>query len=251
MAPEYDFPVELHPISTEPGGFIVPNRLAVIRTDTMRPIAVVSKKYTLLPHADVVDAMRDTLKGQETMETIRMSKNGARMHLEITLPKITLIVDGDTIAMRLSVSNSYDASRKVNITFGAFRPVCSNGMIIGRRLIAVSRRHVGEVGIEVEQLHTQITMLTKQFRDTAPTLRKMATTPLQSPKKFFHAKTLHLPTYLVKIASEQFKKEEDGSVWDAYNALTFAITHKMRKVNPELATRLGKNAWGAATAVLR
>jgi hypothetical protein len=57
MPDAYDFPVELDPISTEPGGFIVPNRLAVIHTDTMRPIAVVSKKYTILPHAVVVHAM--------------------------------------------------------------------------------------------------------------------------------------------------------------------------------------------------
>ena len=59
---DYDFAIELHPISTEPGGFIVPNRLAVMRTDTMRPMGIVSKKYALLPHADVVHAMRDTLR---------------------------------------------------------------------------------------------------------------------------------------------------------------------------------------------
>ena len=48
MKADYDFPVELQSITTEPGGLIVPNRLAVVRTDTMKPIGLVSKKYTLL-----------------------------------------------------------------------------------------------------------------------------------------------------------------------------------------------------------
>ena len=250
MPKDYDFPVELQPISTHPGGFIVPNRLAVIRTDTMRPIAVVSKKYTLLPHAEVVDAMRETLRGQETDEKIALTHNGARMHLEITLPNITLKVEGDEIAMRLVVANSYDGSRKVNIAFGAYRLVCSNGMIIGRRMVSVSRRHVGAVSIEVQQMRKQMTMLTAQFTATAPLLQKMAATQLTAPKKFFDATSLRIPTYLAKVAREQFKKEEDGTVWDAYNALTFAITHKLRRANPELATRLGKHAWSAAIARL-
>ena len=39
-------------------------------------------------------------------------------------------------------------------------------------------------------------------------------------------------------------------LWDAYNALTFAITHRMNKSNPALAITLGERAWRAATARL-
>lgn len=37
------------------------------------------------------------------------------MFLQITLPNITVKVEGDEITMRLVIANSYDASRKVNI----------------------------------------------------------------------------------------------------------------------------------------
>ena len=73
MPNDYSLPVELQPISTEPSGFIVPNRLAVVRTDTMRPIAVVSKKYALLPHADVIDTLRESLKGQDVQEKVQVT----------------------------------------------------------------------------------------------------------------------------------------------------------------------------------
>jgi len=105
--------------------------------------------------------------------------------------------------------------------------------------------------LEIAQIRKQMTMLTEVFKSTAPAMRKMASTHIASAKNFFDAKELGIPAYLVTIASDQFKQAEDGTVWDAYNALTFAITHKMRHANPELATRLGKNAWAAAKARLR
>ena len=251
MLADYEFPVELRAISTEPDGFVIPHRRAVIRTDTMKPLGVVSDKYALLPHAAVVDTMRETLKGQDTKETIRLTHNGARMHFEITLPDVTFKVEGDEIAMRLVVANSYDGSRKVHIAFGAYRLICANGMTIGSKLVSLNRRHVGEVSLEVEHIRKQMTTLTALFKATEPTIRKMVNRPLWHPKPFFNAKSLRIPGYLVKIARDQFKQVEDGTIWDAYNALTFAITHKMRKANPELATRLGKNAWAAASAAIK
>lgn len=250
MTSDYDFPVELQRITTQSSNIAIPNRLAVVRTDTLETIGVVSKKYSLLPHAEVIDTLRETLKGQTVEEKILLTHHGARMHLEITLPDITLKIDGDEIAMRLVVSNSYDGSRKVNIAFGAYRLVCSNGMIVGRKLLSLAQRHVGEISLEVKQTRKQMTMLTELFKATAPTMQKMANKPLSKPKKFFDPKTLHIPAYLTTIARGEFKKVEDGTVWDAYNALTYAITHKMKKNNPELATTLGKNAWTAATASL-
>ena len=251
MSTEYDFPVELQTISTEPGGFIIPHRRVVIRTDTMRPLGIVSDKYSLLPHADVVDALRDTLKGQKTEEKIRLTHDGARMYLEIILPNETLKVEGDEIAMRLVIANSYDGSRKVNIAFGAYRLVCSNGRIVGRKFLSLSKRHVGAVTLEVADMRKQMTMLTGVFQASAPAMRRMATTRLvPSPKKFFNSETLHIPTYLVKIAKIEFGKAEDGTVWDAYNALTFAITHKMRKNNPDLVATLGNRAWNATKVLL-
>ena len=250
MPNEYDFPVELQAITTRSSNLAIPNRLAVARTDTLRTIGIVSRRYALLPHAEVVGTLRTAFSGQEIEETIHMTHHGARMHLEITLPEVTLKVEGDEIAMRLVVANSYDGSRKVQIAFGAYRLVCSNGMTIGRKLLSFNSRHVGNVSLQVAQIRKQTTILTGLFKATAPTMRKMASTPLASPKKFFDGTTLRMPTYLTKIASDQFIREEDGTVWDAYNALTFAITHRMKKSNPALAITLGKNAWTAATSAL-
>src|ERR1700730_7918498 len=138
MPSAYDFPVELHAITTKPHDLAIPNRLAVVRMDTLRTIGVVSKRYALLPHANVVGTLRETFKGQEIEERIRVTHNGARMHIEITLSNVTLKIAGEEIAMRLVVGNSYDGSHKVQIVFGAYRLVCSNGMIIGRKFLSLS-----------------------------------------------------------------------------------------------------------------
>jgi hypothetical protein len=99
-------------------------------------------------------------------------------------------------------------------------------------------------------MRKQVAILTKLFKTSVPKMRTMASRHLASPEHFFNPKTLRVPAYLVQIARTQFKQAEDNTVWDAYNALTFAITHKMRKSNPELALTLGKYAWTAAINAL-
>lgn len=43
MPNDYDFPVELHAITTDVSNLVIPNRLAVVRMDTLRTIGIVSR----------------------------------------------------------------------------------------------------------------------------------------------------------------------------------------------------------------
>lgn len=252
----YNFPVEFQPIQTTDSLAIVPNRQAVVRSDTGAPIGVVSKKYALVTHENVVDTFREAFKGQKREEKIRTTHNGARMHIEIVLPDITVKVDkGDEMAMRLIVENSYDGSHRLQIIFGAFRFVCSNGMVIGSKFVSLNRRHIGQVTLEVAAVEKQVAMLTDLFKKQEPIMQQMARTPLRetysSPEDFFEPELLHLPAYITNLALNEYKSVGDESVWDAYNALTSVITRGMKKENPETSIRFGKNAWSAAKALVK
>lgn len=251
MKNSYDFPVEFRSIVTHPGNLVIKNRQAVVRTDTNLPIGVVSKKYALVTHAEVVKTFRKAL-GKKVNENIRLTHDGARMHYEVILPDVTVKIDsGDEVAMRLVVENSYDGSHKLQIIFGAFRFVCSNGMIIGRKFLSINRRHVGEVMLNVDQVQKQVSILTEVFRKEGATMQEMASTRLiPSPEEFFNPKSLRLPAYLTKLARESYE-QEGSTVWDAYNALTAVITRGMKKESPEAAISFGQHAWTGATALLK
>ena len=52
-----DFPVSLKPVSyRENGSFnAIPDRLAVVREDTEETMAIVSERYTLIPHPRILN----------------------------------------------------------------------------------------------------------------------------------------------------------------------------------------------------
>ena len=61
-----DFPVTFQPVFHEgPDGHkLIPTRRAIVREDSGQAIAVVSDRYTLVPHTRILDLVEDALRGQ-------------------------------------------------------------------------------------------------------------------------------------------------------------------------------------------
>jgi len=116
------------------------------------PVGVVSKEYTLVPHANVLDV---TAKALESVQVspgdvkteLRITEYGERMALSLYLPdKFSFDPgDGHPLALRLECFNSVDGSTRFRALMGWFRFVCSNGLIIGVTRSDVDRRHVGDI----------------------------------------------------------------------------------------------------------
>ena len=258
----YDFPVALQKISTEEG-IAIPKRFAVIREEgklvPSRVLGIVSNKYALLPHKDVVDGFRQALKGHDTTERIDVTKGGARLYLKIVLNDVKVKIDkGDEVALMLIVENSYDASKSLQVMFGAFRFVCSNGMVIGQKFVSLTQKHVGAAsGLKIEFIQEQIAAITESFKKTAPIMSKMKMTQLELAtgdilsSDFFNAEELRIPEYLAKIAAKDYTEKKGSSVWDAYNALTAAITHSMKKKSPRSSINYGRRVWDAAVSLVK
>jgi hypothetical protein len=116
------------------------------------PVGVVSKEYTFVPHANVLDV---TAKALESVQVspgdvkteLRITEYGERMALSLYLPdKFSFDPgDGHPLALRLECFNSVDGSTRFRALMGWFRFVCSNGLVIGVTRSDVRRRHVGDI----------------------------------------------------------------------------------------------------------
>lgn len=268
--PIYDFPVELTPIVSQPFGVVIPNKLAVVRTDTKEPIGVVSNKYELLRHKDVVDGFRKALSLSEAPyeENIQTTKNGAWLFATFKLSVVQMEVrKGDVVSLQFVVENSYDGKSQLRIMLGAFRLLCSNGMVIGiGKGLSYSQRHIGPegIGIDTKKLHDEIEFLTSQFKKTLPLLQEMSRKQMprdagsletlfdpQKPKRATSGRPERLfPKYLVDAAMDRYDKGGDKTVWGYYNAFTAAITHNLPKGNPQMALNYGRVAWDMARKAL-
>lgn len=128
---------------------------AQLEDDT--PIALVSKKYALVQHHDVVDRLLGTLgkhdpKAAILPTSLTLSEYGGRMALEVRLPQRFDSPDEHELAPTLYCWNSVDGSRPLEISFGWIRLVCANGLIVGQMQGKERRRHIRSMALqEVDQ----------------------------------------------------------------------------------------------------
>lgn len=259
MDNEYNFPVALMPIETKvkvPEGITlnvdVPKYRAVVRTDTNKPLGVVSNRYELLKHDDVITGFRRALSGMDVAEKISVQNDGAKLfaHYRLNAERVE-VKEGDMVALQFVVKNSYDGSNALQIMLGAYRLVCDNGMVIGKQFYTYSQKHIGS-GVDVGQLSERVGAMVSAFKDTLPTLQAMTQrNNLMTVEELFDYNKLIMPNYLADQARTEYIREGDTSVWGYYNALTYAITHGMKKQNSEAAINFGKMAWSQAQELLK
>lgn len=250
---EYSFPVRTEPLFA--GKLKLEDKMAIIREDTNESLGIVSKHYGLLKHQDVVESFREITKGQDVEEKIELQKNGAQLFATYTFPNQKLeVAKGDLVSMKLIAKNSYDSSSSFQIMLGAYRLVCSNGMVIGSQFLKFSQRHFEEtIQIDIPELREHVTQLTSKFQNSLPTMQKMVNTNMYqsiTDTLEIEVKNKNIPKYLCKIAEETYEKNTDKTVWGYFNSLTYSVSHEMKKDMPIARNYYLQNAWESAERLL-
>lgn len=252
---KYDFPVTLQPIFLS-NGKPIEKRQAVVRTDTMDTLGIVSDDYGLVKHSSVIDSFREAGRKFKVEEKISLAKNGAYLFYQMQFPKVEAEVrKGDFIRMMMIAKNSYNGTNALQVIFGAFRLVCLNGMIIGTHFMQFSFRHVGSLGnidnkFIMDQYKDTYSNYIKLFGEKTPQISAMARKPLHRVSHLYKPEVVKLPEYLLNEARFKYDHEKDKTVWGYYNSLTYAVTHKMRKENADRSIKYGVEAWKAAERVM-
>jgi len=249
----YNFPVALQPIFLE-GNKEITDRKAVVRTDTMQALGIVSNGYGLVRHNTVVDTFREAGKEFNVSEKIALGKNGGSLFYEMLFPKVEgEIQKNDIVRMRMIIKNSYNGLNSLQIIFGALRLVCLNGMVIGTKFLAFNYKHIGNVGgmnnentLNLSKIKDSFKQYIGLFNNSIPIMSIMAENQLIPNDSLFDKEQVKLPQYLLEEARSQFENGRDQTSWGYYNALTYAITHKARKPNPNLLINYGTEAWRMA-----
>lgn len=250
---DYNFPIRTEPLSA--GKIQIPDKMAVIREDTNEPLGIVSKHYGLLEHKAVVDSFRDILKEHKVEEKIELQKNGARLFATYTFTDTQIkVAEGDLISMTLVAKNSYDSSSSFQIMLGAFRLVCSNGMIIGKQFFKYNQRHFTDnIQIDIPELKENLVRMTSKFKNSLPIMQRMIDTKMSQDITELlerEVKNKNLPKYLGNAAEESYEKNSDFSVWGYYNSLTYSISHEMKKDKPTARNYYLQKAWEAAETLI-
>lgn len=227
-----DFPVALRPVFHDghDGPQPILARRAIVREDTGEAIAVVSDRYTLVPHTRILDLIEQAIRPLDVGSVPRgiyVDRHGARMRAIFKFPALASPVLGsDEICPCLQVRNTYDGSARIAMHIGAFRFVCTNLAVGGGGVFAGGfvSIHAGEIPIEkmADQLaqyltrFNQIVELYRHWAERRPTTAELASVFQQSLKG--------RPEMLWQAVLEA----APATVFDAYNVMTSHATHRMR-----------------------
>ena len=224
-----DFPVDLEPLyyGSKDGYRDVPERWAVVRKDTGHSLAVVSTRYTLVPHRKILDVVEEAIKPLKlgpVPRGIYVDRDGARMRAIFKFPDLTQPVsEKDEICPCLKVQNTYDGRSRIGIHIGAFRFVCTNLAVGGAGAFAggFMSIHTGEIPLDV--MSEQITTYLDGFDQIVALYRRWSAQPLEEGS---------LDKALGRIPEQHVKRiieacpHDEPTVYEAYNTATHYATHR-------------------------
>ncbi len=228
-----DFPISLRPLhfagnddTMEP----VPGRFAVVRDDTSVPIAVVSNRYSLVPHQRILDTVEKAIEPLDVWPVPRgiyVDRQGARMRALFKFPALAEPVsDGNDICPCIKLENTYDGTSRISIHIGAFRFVCTNLAVGGGGVFAggFMSIHAGEIpiGDVVEQLAAYL----RSFGAIVELYRFWSELPFKNES--FPEIFGGIPKRHAEKISDDMSAQDCGTVYQAYNVATRYATHQMR-----------------------
>lgn len=222
-----------HPMGSE--NRLIPTRRAIVRQDTGEAIAVVSNRYTLVPHVRILDLIEQAIQPLDlgpVPRGIYVDRKGARMRALYKFPSLAdTVVETDEICPCIQVRNTYDGSERISMQIGAFRFVCTNLSIGGGGAFASGfvSIHAGE--IPVEEMAGRLSDYLTRFEAIVSLYRLWVEMPIERER---------LRCLLAEVLDDRHPELKDTmmlmpppTMFAAYNQLTDYATHRMG--SPRLA----------------
>jgi hypothetical protein len=227
-----DFSVVLRPVfhdGTE-GHQMIRARRAIVREDTGEAIAIVSDRYTLVPHTrilELVDQAITPLDVGPVPRGIYVDHGGARMRAIFKFPALTSsVLGGDEICPCLQVRNTYDGTARIAVHIGAFRFVCTNLAVGGGGAFAGGFVSIHAGDIPIEKMANQLADYLTRFGQIVRLYRQWSEKRVELER---------LEGVLKQSLNGRFNELRDdmlatvpATVFNAYNRLTHHATHSMR-----------------------
>ena len=199
---------------------------------------IVSPGYQLVKHEDAIETVIQAIDkspefGKYDIET-DIFGGGGKMKTKITFPDVKYnIGKGDPINPTIDIKNSYDTGWQYEVRFGAFRLICSNGLVIGKSFAFYVKKHTQSLDQEAVQ---QILIKgMEEFSEQTGIWKKWADRVTTSSEYEYAMKELDLTKKEQEAVHEQVEissnlmlddmKTKSLSYWVFFNILSQYITH--------------------------
>jgi len=201
----------------------------IVREDTGDILSCMTNNYRLIKNETIINYANPVIKKNKgVLKEVRLFSNGAKTTMTWQFPKQKVnIGPNDDISPEIIIRNSYDGTIGVNVLAGAFRLVCTNGMIIGVVLDNYKNKH-SIYNIELDKLEQSIVDTIEKtkymFEDEFPIL-------IETKIKEKHIMNLikMFPIQANTIITQRLMLDKPKTFWDLFNVGTNVLTHNMNR----------------------
>ena len=215
----------------------------IVREDTGEVLSCMTDEYKLITNRQVFNYANPMIRksGGEIKE-VSVFSDGARTTVKWHFPNEKVSVrKGDMMTPEIVIRNSYDGTIGLNILAGAFRFVCTNGMIIG--VIAQNYKNKHSVyNVSLDDIEPVIDETIKKtkiiFKDEFPILID------NNIKERHIVKFIELfPLQANQVVTQRLIVDKPKTFWDLFNVGTNVLTHHMSR-NSESTHTLENSLYG-------
>jgi len=220
---------------------------AIVDEKTGKLFSIVTKEYKLIRHEEAIEVIEQAigetpgLGGYEV--TMDFYNNGGRMLREYVFQYHQLAIQpGDFVKPTLRLFNSYDLTWPFIIILGAFRLVCTNGLVVSQKFFQMKKRHV----FDLQTLHflEEVSTALRRFSKQSAEWRRWAEVPLSKASYETTLEMMSLGKKGTEEISSRTHQEAAGfdknsfplvSLWIFFNILTWYITNRSTSLNHRVA----------------
>lgn len=226
-------------------------------------LGTVTNRYELLQNKDAF-AFFDTIVDQKRafFETAGALGDGERIWVMAKMPNDIEVVAGDVCKKYLLLSNTHDGKGSVIVKFTAVRVVCQNTLIMsledGQKAFRV--RHSKSMSNRLEEIAELIQATTEVYAKAAVVFKKMAAEKMDDKALQEYLEAVYPRTEKQKAEGTESKNWSNirvlyntlpnlqlpyvkGTMWAAYNAMTYFEDFKAKK-DEEATARLDRVWFG-------
>jgi len=225
---------------------MVDGHKALVDMDAERTYAIVSDRYKLIPHQEVVDNLNQICEafpeyGTPTRE-VWLSNYGARMKCRWTFPIDFEIKPGDIVHPTIEAMASFDTTLAQKMLVGGFRLVCSNGMVVGKILGEYKRKHTEGLNLKRAKnilssgmaSYSEANQLWQSYAEREALMTEVfayEVLPFQAEEKAAIEREIKSKgKVLAWDEDDKTKRKVQINAWEVYNILTAQTSHTVKDI---------------------
>ena len=216
---------------------------AIVDFNTGKLFSIVSRDYKLIRHEEAIDEVEKAIDKTPEMGNFQVMteffNEGGRMRRTYRFSEKSIeVTKGDEVKPELHLFNSYDVTWPFMVLLGAFRFVCENGLVVGKKFFQIRRRHVFD--LEPIHLEKEVSTALKRFNSQTEQWKRWANRRLTEKTYNRVMEGMRFGMHATEEIENRVAQEADGcnaygipiiSVWIFFNILTWYITHKAVSLN--------------------